>query len=268
MRCAMNPLLSGLLLQPQWPAPPGVGACMSLREGGVSQGPFGSFNLSLGVGDEPEAVRSNRQRFAQAIGARPLWMRQVHGTAVLRLRANTAEDAGAAGEPRATADAAWTTERGLACTVGAADCMPVLLALRDGSAVAAAHAGWRGLAGGVLQATVQALCAGTGARPSDCLAWMGPCLGPLRFEVQADVLAAFGAHPPHADALLFAPAPARDGLARWHVNLPALARRVLNAAGVQQVHDAQQCTFSDASRFFSYRRDGITGRHAAAIWRV
>lgn len=249
------------LLQPQWAAPPGVGAAMSLRSGGVSRGPFASFNLSPGVGDDADAVQDNRSRFAAALGARPVWMRHVHGTGVVRLQP------GAAALPLATADAAWTTERGLACTVGAADCMPVLLSLRDGSAVAAAHAGWRGLAGGVLQATVQALCSGTGAQPQDCLAWMGPCIGPQHFEVQADVLAAFGTSPAQADPQLFAPAPPRDGMARWRANLPALALLRLQAAGVQQVTDAGQCTYSDASRFFSFRRDGVTGRHAAAIWR-
>jgi YfiH family protein len=234
---------------------------MSLRAGGASREPFDSFNLSPGVGDDAEAVRSNRSRFAEALGARPVWMRHVHGTGVMRLLP------GADAAPLATADAAWTTERGLACTVGAADCMPVLLALRDGSAVAAAHAGWRGLAGGVLQATVQALCDGTGARPSDCLAWMGPCIGPRHFEVQADVLAAFGTNAERAASAHFTPHTAADGSARWLANLPALARLRLQAAGVHEIVDSGLCTFSDRSSFFSFRRDGVTGRHAAAIWR-
>ncbi len=250
------------LVRPQWTAPPGVGAAMSLRGGGVSQSPFDSLNLSLGVGDEPPLVQENRRRFTVALGAQPVWVRQVHGTDVVRLHA------GAGTAPLAAADAVWTTERGLACTVGAADCMPVLLALRDGSAVAAAHAGWRGLAAGVLPAAVQAVCAETGARPQDFLAWLGPCLGPKHFEVQADVLAAFGADLGNADPLHFKPAPTRDGLPRWHANLPALARLQLQRAGVQDITDDGRCTFSDPSNFFSFRRDRITGRHAAAIWRL
>lgn len=250
------------LLRPDWQpaAPPGVGAAMSLRMGGVSDPPFDSLNLSPGVGDDPQAVRINRSRFAAALGAHPVWMRHVHGTAVIRLVAGSKQ------APLPTADAAWTSERGLACTVGAADCMPVLFALRDGSAVAAAHAGWRGLAGGVLQATVQALCSGTGAQPQDCLAWMGPCIGPVHFEVREDVLLAFGAAP--GDARFFKPRLGADGQPRWLGNLPALARQCLQAAGVHAVCDGAACTFSDPSRFFSFRRDAITGRHAAAIWRV
>jgi polyphenol oxidase len=234
---------------------------MSLRSGGVSHGPFDSLNLSLDVGDDADAVRFNRSRFAAALGAQPVWMHQVHGVAVVRLQA------GADTAPLHKADAAWTTERGLACTVGAADCMPVLLTLKDGSAVAAAHAGWRGLAAGVLQATVRALCTGTGARAQDCLAWLGPCIGPLHFEVQADVLAAFGTSPLDADPLHFAPAPARAGSPRWWANLPALARLQLQDIGVQHITDSGRCTFNDRSDFFSFRRDGVTGRHAAAIWR-
>ena len=192
-------------------------------------------------------------------------MRQVHGVQVLRLLVG----AGLAALP--TADAAWTTERGLACTVGAADCMPVLFALRDGSAVAAAHAGWRGLAGGVLQATVQALCGGAGAQPQDCLAWMGPCIGPRHFEVGEDVLAAFGVAADGSDgsdSSCFVPSQASDGSRRWLANLPALARRRLWQAGVRDITDAGRCTYSDPSSFFSFRRDGVTGRHAACIWRL
>ena len=268
------------LLRPAWPGPAGVAAAMSLRAGGVSAAPFDSLNLSPGVGDDALAVRSNRERFAAALGAAPVWMRQVHGVQVLRLLAG----AGLAALP--TADAAWTTERGLACTVGAADCMPVLFALRDGSAVAAAHAGWRGLAGGVLQATVQALCGGTGAQPQDCLAWMGPCIGPRHFEVGEDVLAAFGVAadgsdrfdrsdrsdrsdgPDESDSRCFVPSQASDGSRRWLANLPALARRRLWQAGVRDISDTGRCTYSDPSSFFSFRRDGVTGRHAACIWRL
>lgn len=239
---------------------------MSLRAGGSSAGPFESLNLSFGVGDEAAAVHSNRICFAAALGAQPVWMRQVHGADVLRLVPGAEDSA------LQTADAAWTTERGLACTVGAADCMPVLFALRDGSAVAAAHAGWRGLAGGVLQATLHSLCAGTGAQPQDCQVWLGPCIGPKHFEVRADVLAAFGADPGCADPRYFKPSQrpsgAHDGSARWLANLPALARQLLGVAGVQHITEAGRCTYAERSDFFSFRRDGVTGRHAAAIWRL
>ena len=248
-------------LRPDWPAPPGVVALMSLRGGGVSVAPWDSLNLSHGVGDERKAVERNRARFTAALGAQPVWMRQVHGIEVLRLTQDDQQG------PIRTADAAWTTEPGIACTVGAADCMPVLLALRDGSAVAAAHAGWRGLAAGVLEATVQAVCQGTDANAGDLIAWLGPCIGPRQFEVGADVLAAFGESAEAADPLHFVARPRPDGDQRWLANLPQLARERLQSAGVTTITDAAACTVEDPSRFFSFRRDGITGRMAAAIWR-
>ncbi len=247
------------LLRPQCALPPGVVAAMTLRTGGVSQKPFDSLNLSFGVGDDAQAVHHNRSLFARALGARPVWLRQVHGSTVKRLHA------GADAAPLTTADAAWTSQRGLACTVGAADCMPVLFALHDGSAVAAAHAGWRGLAAGVLPATLRALCEGMSAQPKDCTVWLGPCIGPLQFQVGAEVLLAFGADPACPEARFFTPSGAADGSARWLANLPALALAQLRRAGVTDVVNSGQCTFSDPSNFFSYRRDGITGRHAAAI---
>ncbi len=255
--------MTGLpLLRPDWTAPPGIGAAMSLRDGGVSPGPWASLNLGLATGDDADAVAENRRRFAAALGARPVWLRQVHGCDVLQLQAHTPD------RPSAPADAAWTRERGLACTVQAADCMPVLLAVRDGRAVAAAHAGWRGLAAGVLQATVRALCEGSGAEPAALQAWLGPCIGPRRFEVGDDVLRAFGADPAAADPLRFVPRPRADGAPRWMANLPQLARDRLAAAGVVAVSGGQACSVEDASRFFSFRRDRVTGRLAAAIWRV
>jgi YfiH family protein len=247
------------LLRPTWPAPPGVGAAMSQRAGGVSRGPYASMNLGVAVGDDPAAVADNRARFAALLGARPVWLRQVHGSTVLRLDANAPPD-----DP---ADAAWTTEAGVACTVQVADCLPVLFALRDGSAVAAAHAGWRGLAAGVLQATIDAVCRGTGAAPGDLLAWLGPCIGPRQFEVGADVLQAFGHDPTTTDTTRFVARPRPDGQMRWLANLPQLADDTLAAAGVGQVTRADACTVEDPSAFFSFRRDGVTGRMAAAVWR-
>ncbi|MBA4176063.1 MAG: peptidoglycan editing factor PgeF [Leptothrix sp. (in: Bacteria)] len=253
---------------------------MSLREGGVSEGLFASLNLGVAVGDDGETVAENRARFAAALGARPVWLRQVHGVEVLRLTAETAN------APPGPADAAWTDEPGLACTVQVADCLPVLFALRDGSAVAAAHAGWRGLAAGVLEATVTALCSGTGAAPGDVQAWLGPCIGPRRFEVGADVLAAFGQvpgqvgfgkerrvsalcqEPERADPGYFSYRPRPDGAPRWLADLHGLARGRLAAAGVGAVTATPACTVEDDSAFFSFRRDGLTGRMAAAIWRL
>ena len=250
------------LLRPAWPAPPGVCAAMSLRDGGVSAAPWHSLNLGLAVGDDAAAVAHNRARFAQALGARPVWLRQVHGTRVLQLGGQHAEP------PDEAADAAWTREPGIACTVQVADCLPVLFATRDGLAVAAAHAGWRGLAAGVLEATLQALQRGVGARPRDIVAWLGPCIGPQQFEVGADVLAAFGHGPQDAAAAGFVARARPDGSARWLADLQVLARRRLEAAGVWLVSAEPACTALDSSRFFSFRRDGVTGRHAAAIWRT
>ena len=235
---------------------------MSLRSGGVSISPWDSLNLSFSVGDNPAAVARNRARFVHAIGARPVWLKLVHGTQVLRLHTAT-ED-----HPATPADAAWTTDCGVACTVSAADCLPVLFALRDGSAVAAAHAGWRGLAAGVLEATLQAMCRGTGAQPADVQAWLGPCIGPESFEVGADVLQAYGVLPGDGPVAHFQARPRADGQMRWLADLAGLARQRLVAAGVQAISGAPACTVQDASRFFSFRRSGVTGRMAASIWRT
>jgi len=253
------------LLRPDWPAPPGVGAAMSGRAGGVSQGPWASLNLGLAVGDDVAAVAENRERFAGALGAQPVWLRQVHGVNVLRLAGADGVSPTAAAVP---ADAAWTTAAGVACTVQVADCLPVLFALRDGSAVAAAHAGWRGLQAGVLEATIAALCGGTGAQPAALQAWLGPCIGPRQFEVGEDVLRAFGEVPQVAGLRRFTYRARADGAARWLADLPGLARDRLHAAGVRAVTVAGACTVEEASSFFSFRRDGVSGRMAAAIWRL
>ncbi len=250
------------LLRPRWPAGTGVGAAMSTRAGGVSTGAWHSLNLGVAVGDDAAAVAANRARFAAALGARPVWLRQVHGTAVLRL------DGRADASELPPADAAWTTERGLACTVQVADCLPVLMADRDGRAVAAAHAGWRGLAAGVLEATLSALAEGAGVAPDELLVWLGPCIGARQFEVGADVLQAFGQAPPQADPLRFRPRPLPDGQPRWLAHLQQLARDRLMAAGVLDISADESCTVEEASRFFSFRRSGVTGRQAAAIWRL
>lgn len=234
---------------------------MTLRGGGASAAPYSSFNLSLGVGDEPVAVQANRAHFVGRMGARPTWLHQVHGRDVLHITADTPE------HPQAPFDAAWTRERGMACMVGAADCMPVLFATHDGAAVGAAHAGWRGLAAGVLEATLQAICQGQDVPAADVRAWLGPCIGPRQFEVGSEVLEAFGQQAAAPDPAFFVSRPRPDGSARWLANLPALARQRLQAAGMRDLTDSACCTVEDASRFFSFRRDRITGRMVAAIWR-
>ena len=258
-------------IRPDWPAPAGVAALMSTRHGGVSHAPFDSLNLRppvLGGSDvdEPAAVRENQRRFAAALGATPVWLDQVHGARVVRLGAADVA-AAAAGAPLARADASVCTEAGIACTVLVADCLPVLFCDRDGRAVGAAHAGWRGLSGGVLEATVAALCEAAGCGPERLLAWLGPCIGPQAFEVGADVLAAFGADPGKAAAdPLFVPRVRPDGSPRWLADLPGLARRRLAAVGVGQVSGGAWCTVAEGSRFFSFRREaGRTGRLAAAV---
>lgn len=242
-------------LHPEWDAP--VCALVSTRAGGVSQGPHESLNLGAAVGDDPAAVAENRRRFQSMLApAQPVWLRQVHGTRVLRLA--QADLAGALPD----ADACWTDEPGIACTVQVADCLPVLFATADGRAVAAAHAGWRGLAAGVLDATVAALCEGSGTEPARLHAWLGPCIGPQAFEVGAEVRDAFPADP---QFLVYRPRPDDDP--RWRADLAGLARARLRRLGLTLVSGGTWCTVSDASRFFSYRRDGVTGRLAAAVWR-
>lgn len=251
--------LAGALL-PQWDAPPQVGALVSTRVGGVSLPPWDSLNLGDAVGDEAAAVAENRRRFVAATGVRALWLRQVHGTRVVRASAALAE-----AEPP-QADAAWTDEPGIACVVQVADCLPLLLAAPEGHAVAAVHAGWRGLAGGVVEAALAALCAGAGCEAKDVAAWLGPCIGPRHFEVGADVLQAFGASPRHADARRFAAGTASGGAPRWLADLPQLARDRLQRAGVGRIAGGEHCTVAERTRFFSYRRDARTGRMAAAVW--
>ncbi|MDO9095817.1 MAG: peptidoglycan editing factor PgeF [Rubrivivax sp.] len=253
------------LLRPDWPVPPGVLAAMSTRAGGVSSGPWQSLNLGVAVGDVPAAVADNRARFVAALAAEPVWLRQVHGVNVRRLI-----ETSAAG-PDEPADAAWTTAKGVACTVQAADCLPVLFAARDGSAVAAAHAGWRGLAAGVLESTLRSLQQGAGVQPAEVQVWLGPCIGPRQFEVGADVLQGFGvAAVPvgqMADQPLFKPCTRRDGSPGWLADLQGLAAWRLHTAGVLHVSRLQRCTVEEPSTFFSFRRDGVTGRMAASVWR-
>lgn len=241
-------------LQVRWAAPSRVGAAMSLREGGVSLPPFDRFNLGDHVGDDPAAVAANRAAFEARLAARAAWLRQVHGASVV-------DAARHLGGPPPQADGSWTATPGVACAVLVADCLPVLLADRHGRAVGAAHAGWRGLAAGVLEATVDAVARAAGGRPADVVAWLGPCIGRAHFEVGPDVLAAFGGSGVH-----FTPAPRPDGLMRWRADLPGLATQRLRRLGVVDIAGGAWCTVGEPSRFYSFRRDGVTGRAAAAVW--
>lgn len=247
---------------------------MGTRQGGVSQAPFDSLNLHPAAlndpgapADDPRAVSENIRRYGTALGAQPVFLQQVHGVAVLDL-----DDLTNLTEPAGLADAAVTTRLGLACTVLVADCLPVLFTDQAGRAVAAAHAGWRGLAAGVLENTVEALCRSAACHSAQVLAWLGPCIGPQAFEVGPDVLQAFGVKPepaqvssPQAGQFRYAPRP--DGTPRWKADLAGLARQRLRAAGVRHICASSLCTVADASRFFSFRRDGLTGRMAASVWR-
>ncbi len=245
-----------------WPAPAGVGALMTGRAGGVSAAPWNSLNLGIAVGDDAAAVAENRRRVASATGAAPVWLRQVHGARAVRVGAADLN------QSAPEADACWTDEPGIACAVQVADCLPVLFAARNGRAVAAAHAGWRGLAAGVLEATLDAVSAAAACAPGELAVWLGPCIGPRRFEVGEEVLHAFGAQPADPDPQRFVPRTRADGSARWLADLQRLARDRLLAAGVAAAHigaDAR-CTVEAASDFFSFRRDGVTGRMAALVW--
>lgn len=243
----MNPSSDWLL--PDWPAPANVRACVTTRDGGVSEGPYASFNLGDHVDDAPQAVATNRQRLRDALGCEPAWLRQVHSP-----------DAVAADCTQVlTADANWTDVPHRACAVLTADCLPALFCDRAGSRVAAAHAGWRGLAGGVLENTLAAM----GVPACDVLVWLGPAIGPQSFEVGAEVRAAFVAT--HAQAAsAFVPS-ANAG--KFLADLYALARIRLTASGVTAVYGGGLDTFTDP-RFFSYRRAARTGRFASLVWRV
>lgn len=242
------------LILPEWPAPAGVRAAFTLRAGGVSRPPFDTCNIAAHVGDDAQAVGENRARLRASLAfpAEPAWLEQVHGQRVVDLDRQTAS--GSLGP----ADAAVTRTAGRVCAIQVADCMPVLFTATDGSAVGAAHAGWRGLAGGVLEATLQAMK----LPPAKVLAWLGPAIGQAHFEVGDEVRAAFLAVDAGA-AVAFAP----NERGRWQCDLYALARRRLTSLGLHAIHGGGWCTYAEPERFFSYRRDGRCGRMAALIWR-
>jgi len=254
-------------LIPDWPAPANVHALCTTRAGGVSGAPYQSFNLGDHVGDDPAKVAANRTSLAAAMALRPVFLNQVHGVAVVELDRHTPDGT--------VADACLSAHAGLACCVMVADCLPVLFTTLQGQVVAAAHAGWRGLAGqggvGILEATVQKICAAaqiqTSEKRAEIIAWLGPCIGPTVFEVGPEVYAAFVADQPQAQSY-FSAMPA----GKWLADLAGLARLRLRALGITQVYgnnsSAAWCTVGNASRFYSFRRDRVTGRQAASIWLV
>ncbi|MBC7916547.1 MAG: peptidoglycan editing factor PgeF [Rhodoferax sp.] len=255
-------------LIPQWPAPAHVRALCTTRAGGISAPPYDSFNLGMAVGDAPAAVQSNRARLAAALGAPPVFLAQVHGNQTVELPKTR--------EELQRVDGAWTEQRQTPCTVMVADCLPVLLTDRAGCFVAALHAGWRGLAGagamqgqGILERFLKEKVPVArivhAQEATDLIAWLGPCIGPTAFEVGDEVREAFAASAPQA-ATCFVP----HGDGKWLADLAGLARQRLAALGVDAVfgNDGTPawCTVSQPSRFFSHRRDRVSGRFAACIW--
>jgi polyphenol oxidase len=242
-------MLSDTFIYPGWPAPANVKALQTTRHGGISAAPYDTLNLGLHVGDDPVRVNRNRQSLAQFMPSEPVWLEQVHGTAV-------ADADGAA--CRTVADASVARHRGSVCVVMTADCLPVLLCDEAGTVVGAAHAGWKGLAAGVIEATAQSM----GVAPQKLMAWLGPAIGPEAFEVGEDVREAFMAHDAKA-AAAFAP---RGVQGKYHADIYLLARQRLDALGITRIHGGNFCTYHQKDKFFSYRRDGVTGRMGTFIW--
>jgi YfiH family protein len=250
------------LLEFAWQLPPGVRAAFTTRRGGVSLPPWDSFNLAMHVNDAPAHVAANRARLRELLGlqAEPAWLDQVHGVAVSDLDgvAPTAPTAPTAATAPISADASIASRAGSACVVMVADCLPVLFTTRNGEKFGAAHAGWRGLASGVLEATVRALR----VPGSDLMAWLGPCISRENFEVGEEVREEFVRQDPCASAYFD-----RNARGRWQADLVGLAKRRLSQLGVTDVAGGHWCTYADRERFYSHRRDGKGGRMAALIWR-
>lgn len=245
------PMQSPEWLTPNWPAPPGVRAISTMRTGGFSEGRYSGFNLGLHVGDRAQHVKQNRRLLREALQlpGDPCWLEQRHGTQVIRLPAAPGEIL--------RADAAYTTERGTVCAVQTADCLPVLFCDRQGGCVAVAHGGWRGLLDGVLENTVRALP----VPASQLLCWLGPAIGPARFEVSEALKERFVGKVGDLDPAFV---PGRSG--KCLADLYQIARTLLAAQGVHAVTGGTHCTHSQGEKFFSYRRDGTTGRQATLIW--
>lgn len=238
------------LILPEWSVPASVHCCTSTRSGGVSSAPWDSLNLGEHVGDDPRSVQTNRQRLISAadLPTMPVWLEQVHGTEVVRL------DKRMATVPKA--DAAWTDCRGVVCAVITADCLPVLFCSRDGKQVAAAHAGWRGLQAGIIENTLAYFTCPAG----EVLAWMGPAIGPDVFEVGKEVYDGFVCNDPKAEMAF------KSVGEKFFADIWLLARLRLEAQGVYHISGGGYCTVTQSDHFFSWRRDGVTGRLASLIW--
>jgi YfiH family protein len=238
-------------LAPDWPVPRGVRVISTMRGGGVSDGRYASLNLGDHVEDDAARVAENRRQLKSAarLPAEPDWLRQVHGAAVADLEQPMVSK---------TADAAVTRQVGRVCAILTADCLPIILAARSGEAVAAAHAGWRGLAAGVIESAVRAL----GLPGEQLQAWIGPAIGPKNFEVGAEVREAFVTGDAAAESA-FRP----NARGRFMADLGLLAKQRLERLGIHHIYGGGECTYADPKRFFSHRRDGITGRQATLIWR-
>jgi YfiH family protein len=237
---------------PGWPAPPNVRALFTTRNGGASAGPYASLNLGDHVGDDPLNVEKNRNLLRQFLPGEPMWLKQVHGTAAVDADNHSCM-------APCTGDAAFSRRPGNVCAVLVADCLPILLCDQAGTMVGVIHAGWRGMAEGVIERTLSEI----GVENMRMMAWLGPAIGPDHFEVGDEVRRAFMKDDAKAASAFF-PHPRDD--AKWFADLFILARQRLAKAGIDQIYGGGQCTFSDSSRFFSYRRDGTTGRMAALIW--
>ena len=244
---------TGLII-PDWPAPPCVKAFFTTRAGGVSSGAYSSLNLGAHVGDEPQNVAENRRRLYELLPTEPVWLNQVHGVNVVLAEAVLSSDWSIR-----EADGVVTARSEMPCAVMVADCLPVLFCTEDGSRVGAAHAGWRGLASGVLERTVEAMA----TNPARIIVWLGPAIGADAFEVGANVFDAFSSSPAECVSA-FRPIAGRPD--KYHADICALARQRLHRAGVHDIYGGQFCTVNDPKRFFSYRRDGKTGRMAGLIW--
>lgn len=245
-----------MIITPNWPAPANVRAAITCREGGVSQGVYNSWNMGTHVDDDPSAVETNRKKLIEQLDLQksPQWLEQVHGNKVVEAQVD--------GRVR-TADACFTQEKGLACVVMTADCLPVLLCDKQGKQVAAVHCGWRSLAQSILEKTLNNF-----AQPSEVLAYFGPAISKQHFEVGVDLLEAFFQSSRSAlqtDQIAAAFTPGKRPL-HFYADIYALARAELQALGVTQIFGGDYCTFEQKDKFYSYRRDGVTGRMASLIW--
>ncbi len=236
---------------PDWPAPTNVRALQTTRLGGVSQAPYDSLNFGMHVKDNPLHVAQNRQLLSQHLPSEPVWLNQVHG-----IRAVDAAHTSCVPD----ADASFTTQKNVVCVTMTADCLPVLLCDVNGTVVSAVHAGWRGLCDGALEASIDAVIGASKIKPNQLMAWLGPAIGPNAFEVGDDVRQQFIAQDAHAESAF------KSRGDKWLGDLYQIARQRLNRKGVTQIYGGGRCTFTEKETFFSFRRDGDTGRMATLIW--